>query len=53
MSMIIKLREFAARRALEYKLQAELANLSDAELNDLDLSYAKISEMSRTQALAA
>lgn len=53
MSMVTKLREFAARRAQERKAFDELSSLSQAEMDDLGLSHAKIVEMYRTHRLAA
>ena len=47
MSIVTKFREYAARRAQERKYYDELAQMSDAELDDLGLSHAKIVEMSR------
>lgn len=52
MNIIEKIREVATRRALHRKIQSEMAAISDAELRDLDLSYARITEMSRQQAYA-
>lgn len=52
MSMFGKIRQYAARRALEREIYTELSQISDAELNDLDLSRAKIAEMSRQYARA-
>ena len=52
MTLIGKIREISARRALQRKLFAEMNHLSDAELMDLDLSRAKLLDMSRRQALA-
>lgn len=48
-----KILEYAARRALERKIHAEMATMTDAELNDLNLSRAKLIEMSRRQAVTA
>lgn len=53
MSIVNKLRNYAARRALEQKLRAEMATLSDAELNDLNLSYAKALDVAHAQAFAS
>ena len=53
MSIVTKFREYAARRAQERKYYDELAQMSDAELDDLGLSHAKIVEMSRAYSKAA
>ncbi|MFK7867830.1 MAG: DUF1127 domain-containing protein [Roseobacter sp.] len=52
MSVFKTIRQYAARRALEREIYSELSQISDAELNDLNLSRAKISEMSRQFARA-
>ncbi len=52
MSLFEKIREISARRALHRKLHAEMAALSESELNELNLSYAKVVELSRQQAYA-
>ena len=53
MTMITKIREYAARRAQERKVYEELSSLTAAEMDDLGLSHAKIVEMSRQHRLAA
>lgn len=53
MTVITKLRDFAARRALAHQLHAEMSGMSDAELDDLNLSRAKLVELSYAQARAA
>ncbi|MGA9436045.1 MAG: hypothetical protein WBV62_17595 [Roseobacter sp.] len=53
MTLIEKLRTIAARRALQRKIYAEMSSITDEEMRDLDLSPAKIAQMSREQALAA
>ncbi len=52
MTLVEKIRDIAARRALQHKIHAELSAMSDEEMRDLDLSPAKIAEMSRAQAMA-
>ncbi len=53
MIMIGKIREFAARQALQRKIYNEMSHMSDAELNDLNLSRAKLKDISRRQAMMA
>jgi hypothetical protein len=53
MTFVSKIREIAARRALHNKIHAEMAAITDDELKDLDLSYARIAELSRAQAYGA
>lgn len=53
MSLVTKLRDYAARRAQQAKYYQELAQMSDAELDDLGLSHAQIVEMSRMPRKAA
>ncbi|MEM1351626.1 MAG: hypothetical protein AAGF27_04745 [Pseudomonadota bacterium] len=50
MTIISKIREIAARHALERQLNAEMSALSDSELMDLNLSRAKLAELSHAQA---
>ncbi|WP_227270622.1 hypothetical protein [Roseobacter weihaiensis] len=50
MSLFDNIREFLARRALERKTYAELSAITDDELLDLNLSHAKLAELSRRQA---
>ncbi len=49
MAFYKKLVEISARKARYRKLKAEISLMSDAELNDLNLSYAQISELARRQ----
>ena len=51
MTILTHIRHAIAHRAEQRRLRAELAALTDAELNDLNLSYAKVMEMSRVQAI--
>ncbi len=52
MAFLNRIREASARLALQRKIHAEMAALTDAELQDLDLSYSRIAELSRAQAYA-
>jgi hypothetical protein len=52
MTLIATIRDIAARRALRRKIHAEMASITEEELRDLNLSYAKITELSRQQAYA-
>lgn len=52
MTLFGKIREYSARRAMQRKLFAEMNQITDAELMDLDLSRTKLMSMSRRQALA-
>ncbi|MFK7762707.1 MAG: hypothetical protein AB8B62_05560 [Roseobacter sp.] len=53
MSLIKKFVEYSARKAKHRQLHAEMSSMSDDELNDLNLSYAKVSELARRQALTS
>lgn len=53
MTFIEKIRAFTARHALERKIKAEMSTITDAELDDLNLSRAKIAAMSHAQAWTA
>ncbi len=53
MGLIEKIRAYSARRAVQRRIYAEMASMSDAELQDLDLSFAKIEHISWRQAHAA
>ena len=53
MTVIEKIRTIAARRTLQRKFYAEMSSITDEEMRDLDLSLAKIEQMSRDQAMAA
>ena len=46
MSLIARIREISARRAEDRKIRAEAESITDAELNDLGLSWAEFSELS-------
>lgn len=50
MTLIEKIRDIAARHTLERKIYAEMSALSDAELQDLNLSRANLAELSRSHA---
>lgn len=50
MALLEKFRDFAARHAAERRLYAEMSQLSDAELQDLNISRANIAEISRAHA---
>lgn len=52
MTLFDKARGFAARWARQRRVYAEMALLSDAELRDLNLSLAKIEDLSRIAARA-
>ena len=53
MSIFGKLRQIAARWALEREIFNELSQITDEELTDLDLSRSKLVDLSRRQARAA
>ena len=53
MSIVTKIRDYAHRRAQERVAYAELAQLSDAELDDLGLSRAQLSDIARKPRKAA
>ena len=52
MTLIEKIRDVAARRSLQRKIHAEMSSITDEEMRDLDLSPAKIAQMSHNQAMA-
>jgi uncharacterized protein YjiS (DUF1127 family) len=53
MKLFGKIRAYAVRRALERRIHAELATITNAELGDLKLNRAKRVEISRRQARLA
>lgn len=53
MALLKLFTDFSARKALHRKLQAEMSSMSDAELDDLNLSYAQVTEMARRQAFGS
>lgn len=53
MGLIDKIRAYSARWTLQRHIYAEMASMSDAELQDLDLSLTKIEDISWRQARAA
>lgn len=50
MNLIEKLRDVAARWARQRQIYTEMATMSDAEMRDLNLSHAKISDLSKKAA---
>jgi uncharacterized protein YjiS (DUF1127 family) len=53
MALVTNIRTYLDRLARQRRLTAELHTMSDAELKDLDLSYAQVTEMARREAVAA
>ena len=53
MSIVTKFREYAALRAQQRRDYEELSRMTDAELNDLGLSHAKIVELAYAPRKAA
>ena len=50
MGLYAKIRAYSARRAMHRRIYAEMAAMSDAEMQDLNLSLAKIDDISWREA---